>query len=212
MSSFPLSWAVPGGVSFIMKSKTAKAILQAIIEEKGKPWVMKTVENSPACVWQGEEREKAGGGKRRAKTQSPALETLRKMDVPDALRSRLEELARRYDDKSFLPTMGEVRDFCLTHDVRGPSPSSRARAVYWIFLFLTSLPAQELDRLVETHAFSGPTQLGPIAEAIRRSSEEGITSHPMRRGAFVSGSQAKEVKVESPSTAVDSVLEEERLP
>ena len=107
---------------------------------------------------------------KRAKTTAPSY--VSKMKVPADVMVPLEEVARRFDNKSFLPTYGEVRNFCEIHGVEVPSSRSRVATIPCIFKHLSQLTPQEIQLILETKSFSGPTQLAPIAAAIRRTSEQ----------------------------------------
>lgn len=83
-------------------------------------------------------------------------------------REKLFELAQRYDARTFLRTIGDVRAFL---DLRGRSEESvseKASAGKKVLAVLAGMPDAELDRLLKSD-FGGPARLGPLSSAIRAS-------------------------------------------
>lgn len=83
----------------------------------------------------------------------------------------LNELAIRFDKKEFLPNFGEIRNFCEIHGIDAPVSKSREASIPRVFKHLSQVDIQKLQFMIQAKSFSGPTRLGPIAEAIRRSSK-----------------------------------------
>ena len=80
------------------------------------------------------------------------------------------ELARRFDEKSFMPTFADIADFCCTYDIDEPMSKSRASAVPRVFRAIAAMEIEDVQMLLDYGAFSGPARLGPIADAIARNS------------------------------------------
>ena len=80
------------------------------------------------------------------------------------------QLAKRFDEKSFMPTFGDIAHFCRVYDVDEPASKSRAAAVSRVFGTIAAMSAEDIQILVDYGAFSGPARLGPISEAITRRS------------------------------------------
>lgn len=106
------------------------------------------------------------GQQKRAAT---ALERVEKMDLPRETAESVTELARRFDEKSFMPTFGDIARFCQVYDVDEPSSKSRASAIPRVFRAIAAMDAEDVQMLLDYGAFSGPSRLGPIADAIARS-------------------------------------------
>jgi hypothetical protein len=98
------------------------------------------------------------------------LERVRKLDVPEETADIVMELARRFDEKSFMPTFADIADFCRAYDIDEPMSKSRASAVPRVFRAIAAMEAEDIQMLLDYGAFSGPARLGPIADAIARSS------------------------------------------
>ena len=78
------------------------------------------------------------------------------------------ELAGRFQDKSFLPTFGDIANFCHFYQIDKPASKSRASAIPRVFKFIASMEADDVRIILDQGMFSGPSRLGPIADAIRR--------------------------------------------
>ena len=123
------------------------------------------VENSGRCS--------GGVEKRPRKTTSEAKSApdyVAKMDydLEKSPASALLELAKRFQDKTFLPTFGDIRNFCQVYGIDVPASKSRASAVPRVFKFMAKMDSSEIQRIVDDRLFSGPARLGPIADAIRK--------------------------------------------
>lgn len=103
------------------------------------------------------------------KKQRPtALQYVGKMELPPEKRTVVFDLAGRFEAKSFLPTLGDIDDFCQSYGIGGFTSRSRANAIPRIFRFLVSMDTEDIRRILNEGMFSGPSRLGPIADAIRR--------------------------------------------
>ena len=107
------------------------------------------------------------GTRRRAAT---AMERVEKMDLPSETADSVVQLAKRFDEKSFMPTFGDIAQFCRVYDVEEPASKSRASAISRVFSTLAAMDAEDLQILLDYGAFSGPARLGPISDAIARHS------------------------------------------
>ncbi len=104
--------------------------------------------------------------KKRAKVNAP--EYVMKMEFSLEKKSIAVELAKRFESKDFLPTFGDIRNFCQIYRIDEPASKSRANAIPRIFKFISSMETGELQRILDDEVFSGPSRLAPIADAIRR--------------------------------------------
>ena len=97
-----------------------------------------------------------------------APEYVAKMDYDPEKWPALSELAKRFQDKSFLPTFGDIRNFCQVYEIDVPASKSRASAIPRVFKCIATMDSGEIQRIVDNRLFSGPARLGPIADAIRK--------------------------------------------
>ncbi len=109
---------------------------------------------------------------RKARKRSPklnAIEYAAKMELASDKQAAIVELAERFERKDFLPTFGDIRNFCDIHGIDVPASKTRASSIPRVFKFLANeMDAREAQRILDDGMFSGPSQLGPIADAIRR--------------------------------------------
>ena len=110
----------------------------------------------------------------RRKDAITALERVMKLDLPEETADIVVELARRFDEKSFMPTFADIADFCRAYNIDEPSSKSRASAIPRVFRSIAAMEKEDIQMLFDYGAFSGPARLGPIADAIARNSRAGV--------------------------------------
>ncbi len=106
---------------------------------------------------------------RKAKPKPTARQYISSMELPLDKEALLVDLAARFQEKSFLPTFGDIANFCLVYGIDEPKSRARASAVPRIFKFIASMEASDIRRILNERMFSGPSRLGPIADAIQQS-------------------------------------------
>ena len=115
---------------------------------------------------------------RKTKPKVTAPQYVAKMKLqPEKMRS-VVALAGKFQDKSFLPTFGDIANFCQTYGVAEPASRSRASAMPRVFKYIAGMEPTDIQRLLDEGLFSGPSRLGPIADAIRRNGRGGIVASP----------------------------------
>lgn len=118
----------------------------------------------------GKPAQRGSGMRGRRRQAGTALERVEKMDLPSETADSVRQLARRFDEKSFMPTFGDIARFCRVYGVEEPKSKSRASAIARVFGTIAAMDAEDIRTLLDYGAFSGPSRLGPISEAIARSS------------------------------------------
>ncbi len=113
---------------------------------------------------------------RRRRPKPTASQYVAKMELSPEKGASVSELAGRFEAKCFLPTLGDIAAFCQSYDIDQPASKSRANAVPRVFKLLASLEVVEIHRIIEHGLFSGPSRLGPIADAIRRNGRATATA------------------------------------
>ena len=103
---------------------------------------------------------------KRAKVNAP--EYVAKMELSSKKKPIATELAKRFENKAFLPTFGDIRNFCQIYGIDEPASKSRVSAIPRVFKFIATMKTDEIQRILDDGMFSGPSRLGPIADAIRR--------------------------------------------
>ena len=104
---------------------------------------------------------------RKKKSKTTAPQYVAKMPLPSEKETSVLELAEKFQAKLFLPTMGDISNFCQAYRIDEPSSKSRANAMPRVFKLIASMDASDIQYLLDSGMFSGPSRLGPIADAIR---------------------------------------------
>ncbi len=158
-----------------MENATLRLELRSMIDQYGVDRVAQAFRevrgscNQPKAAKQNRaSRNHEAEGDRKNRTKVDVPEYVAKMEVPADNRLAITELAKRFQDGAFLPTFGDISDFCAVYGIEEPKSKSRASAVPRVFKFLAAMDAEDVMRIVSDELYSGPTRLGPIAEAIRR--------------------------------------------
>lgn len=89
------------------------------------------------------------------------------MDVEADKRPAVLALAERFETKRFLPTCADISNFCTIYGIDPPASKSRAAAIPRLFKYFAAMDTKDVERLSADKAYSGPSELGPLAEAIR---------------------------------------------
>ena len=138
---------------------TVNREMQAIVSSEKRMAI-----KSPKLPSEDELQEKT----KRKSSRVTATEYISKMDITAECRVPILELAKRFEEKSFLTTYIDILDFCRIYGIEEPASRTRASVIPRVFKFLATMEARDLQRLLDENAFSGPARLGPIADAIRR--------------------------------------------
>lgn len=121
-----------------------------------------------------------------ARTKPSAIHYIDNMTLPQEKAGVMMCAAQRFEDGRFLPSIADIREFCRIHNVELGKSASRASAVPRVFTFLAAMDTAEITKLLNDGAFSGPTRLAPIADAIRERSAVRGRSHRTTLGQTVS--------------------------
>lgn len=96
-----------------------------------------------------------------------AREYVERKPAPDNKQTILLELAKKFDDKQFLPTIGHIKDFLERRNARMKVLRGRSDAIPRIVEVLADLPDENLEAMLREANYSGPSRLGPLADAIK---------------------------------------------
>ena len=149
--------------------------LQRLVNRYGLEEVRQEIQNvapagSKTRPHRQERSARNAGTQARDKPRKPrptATEYVAKMDLPSERKVATLELARRFEEKSFLPTCADIRDFCQIYGIQELASKSRVGAIPRLFQHIAAMPTCEIQRLLNENAFSGPARLGPLADAVR---------------------------------------------
>lgn len=118
----------------------------------------------------------------RSKKKVNAIDYVVDMDIPDNRKESMRSLAIMFDNKEFLPRIPDIKNFLYTQGVDGSFVRSRQSAITRLFFLLSSLSAESLRTIIEENAFSGPSRLEPLAEAIKRKGRANRKAEPPVEG------------------------------
>ena len=116
---------------------------------------------------------------RRRSAKPTATEYIARMELPPHMKDVVFALAVRFESKEFLPTFGDIRNFCQMYGIDVPASKTRASAIPRVFKFIANdMDAAEVQKILDYGMFSGPSRLGPIADAIRRNGRANRAAAP----------------------------------
>ena len=153
-------------------------ILRPIVREHGLGSVLEALSKiaseyeaqpAPLLVVNGTDKSAKPKKVRKRAPKPTAIEYAAKMELPSDKQSAVVALAERFERKDFLPTFGDVVNFCENYGIDVPASRTRANAIPRVFKFLANeMEADKVQSILDYEMYSGPSRLGPIADAIRR--------------------------------------------
>jgi hypothetical protein len=145
-----------------------KSLLSALVDEWGYKQVELALTQLVAEAGSGE-RGAADFAKRPKTSKTSklrAIDQVSRANVPEPQARLLEGLARRFDERRFLPSQSDVREFLLLLGERHAPIKDRSDSFRVILRKLLTLSLEHLDQLANSALHSGPSQLGPLSDAI----------------------------------------------
>ncbi|MGJ5083887.1 hypothetical protein [Bradyrhizobium sp. HKCCYLS3013] len=106
---------------------------------------------------------------RRADTRKPknAVQQVNDIEVAGERKSILLAIAAKFEERAFLPSLSSIREFLAMRGLVGFSFRDRSTGFRLLLDVLKEAPLDDLRDLLGSAAFSGPSRLAPLAEAIR---------------------------------------------
>lgn len=155
-----------------MTASKLKPALRSLVREHGLGEVLKSLgeiaESRRGSVKQLAVRSNGAEKKvSRRKPRLTATEYVKKMELPAEKSAVVTELAKRFEQKDFLPNFAAIAEFCRTYEIKAPASKSRSNAIPHVFKSIADIEIAEVERIRDDGMFSGPSRLGPIADAIR---------------------------------------------
>lgn len=99
-----------------------------------------------------------------------AVTQIERAELRDEQMASMMLLAERYDSKQFLPSVADVREFVIMLGERPAGMKDRREAFRILLRSLRNLPIEQLRQIAETSLHSGPSELGPLSDAIAAAS------------------------------------------
>ncbi|WP_156428174.1 hypothetical protein [Novosphingobium sp. FSW06-99] len=103
--------------------------------------------------------------------RATALQLVDRLEVQKNVKQPLRILATRFDQKDFLPSIADVREFIIMAGQRPPAIKNRQESFRNLLRILLDLSPERLQQMAEAANHAGPAQLGPISDAIAAAGE-----------------------------------------
>lgn len=146
-------------------------LLRVLVEEWGYDNVKEALAHLPheALVASevGDPLTRASRRERNRSKRPNALDAIRKLQTPDDRRDALLAIAAKFDERRFLPSVGDIRQFLSMMGREPIAMKDRSDGVRSLIAVLVELPLERLEHLASSSSYSGPAQLGPLSDAIR---------------------------------------------
>lgn len=119
------------------------------------------------------QRKKPGyPGKKPGLPKRSAVEQIQRSNLPHDARQHLAKIAQKFDEKQFLPTIGDIKHFLAMSGIPySDLPRHRVDIFRYLLPFFASLPSDRLLDIASNDLYSGPAQLGPLSDAISSTGE-----------------------------------------
>jgi hypothetical protein len=157
-----------------MKSRKAllSNLLRPLLDEWGPDDVRAALEKL-ALQSEREGRRSYGTARSQAKRSArpTAINLVENLDLENERKYPLAVLANRFDNKDFLPSTADVREFIIMAGDRPPTMKNRQDSFRILLSVLLRLSPERLQQVAEAASHAGPAQLGPISDAIAAAGE-----------------------------------------
>ena len=100
-----------------------------------------------------------------------AVEQVSRLSIPDRERQSLLVLAKKFDQRSFLPKVIDIREFLAMRGEEHRGVKDRLDGFRVLLRWLSQLPSDKLEEIANSGRYSGPAQLGPLSDAIKSTGE-----------------------------------------
>jgi hypothetical protein len=142
-----------------------KPLLDNLVGALLREWGVEEVRTSIERVAAREKAPLVGRSVKKRARKPLAVEQVEQGDLANAQLPLLREIALRFDRKQFLPSNSDVREFLIMLGERPTGMKDRCEAFRQLLVTLRKYPAERLEQLLN-NARSGPSQLGPLSDAI----------------------------------------------
>jgi len=161
------------------KHETLVNLLNVIIQEWG-PYEVHAALSELGHQWDNQawERVVADRSQRTRKAKPRPVELVERVSIDTERRAALLEIADLYEKKTFLPSTADVREFIFLLGERPKGMKDRSEAFRVLLETLAHLPIDRLRQIQLNAENSGPSQLGPLSDAISGASVSLRRVHP----------------------------------
>lgn len=146
-------------------------LLQTLVDEWGYEDVAATLASIKVALSDSLVAERAKPRRSKKRIRLSATEQIERSALEGEQKEMLLQLAVRYDQKLFLPSVADVREFLIMMGERPTGMKDRTQAFRVLLGSLMQLPVVRLQQLAQTALHSGPSELGPLSDAIAAAGE-----------------------------------------
>lgn len=146
-----------------------KQLLQTIIDGWGHGAVLASLESlgSPLATSKTKLSEKEP-----TKKDNSAVEAVLEISIPAERQRVLLQLAKRFDEGSAFPKIGDIRSFLISNRSDPRDIRNRFQAFKRMLPVLSVMSEKGLEKLISRSVHSGPADLEAISNAIRGAGED----------------------------------------
>ena len=83
------------------------------------------------------------------------------LEVPAEQGAVLRRAAEEFEQRVFLSTLNDIRNFCEAYGIEEPRSKSRASGIPRVFKFLVTMDVADVERMLDDRMFSGPASSAP---------------------------------------------------
>jgi DNA-binding transcriptional ArsR family regulator len=142
-------------------------LLQTLVEEWGYENVALELSHTNRYSLRRSIESHASSSARSSDRKKPApTEQVEKALLDPQRKELLLQLAKRYEEKQFLPNVAAAREFLTMLGEFPGQIKDRDHSFRVLLRCLLQLPMERLRQITDSSLYSGPSQLGPISDAI----------------------------------------------
>ena len=165
-------------------------LLQILVREWGFDHVQRSLENisrtsddpgEGAWIRQRSRPQHTSGRDVTRSGRPSARELVSRVNDLNDKREALVTIASKFDQKEFLPTVADMKEFLAMMGEESGALKDRSDGFRRLLNHLTQLPVERLERLASGTSYSGPSRLGPLSDAIK-SAGAAIRQHVEKSG------------------------------
>lgn len=144
------------------------SLLASMLEEWGYDTVRQGLTEARARADKGDPHRPAPGhSSAKPHARPTAVQVVERLDITAGKKQHLRAIATKFDTKKFLPSASDVRHFLEMHGEASSTIKQRQDAFRKVVSVLLGMADDDLRLLETSSSHAGPTQLGPLSDAIK---------------------------------------------
>lgn len=147
-------------------------LVRTLVEEWGPEEVSLALSKTMHHVTSGESAGLVPSRRRHTplRTKPSAVELVRSETYPEDRKEALTKIALRFDERDFLPSVADIREFLILEGMKPGDIKDRRDAFRVVHKALSDLSLDRLEQISKSALHSGPGQLGTLSDAINETS------------------------------------------